>query len=86
MNNYLLYSILGINLWVFLLMMIDKIKGIRRAWRIKESTLLIFGFFGGSIGLLMGMLILRHKIRKIKFFLLALLSTMFHLILIYSCI
>ncbi len=39
----------------------DKSKAKRGAWRIKESVLLGFGFFGGAIGAIAGMEIFRHK-------------------------
>ncbi len=82
MNNYLLYSIIGINLWVFLLMATDKVKAMNNRWRIKERTLLAFGFFGGSIGLLIAMLLFRHKIKNIKFILLAPLFLAIHLFIV----
>lgn len=39
----------------------DKVKAKKGKWRIKESTLLGFGFFGGAIGALSGMKLFRHK-------------------------
>ncbi len=83
MQKYILYFLLGMNLLLFLLMAIDKIKAINKSWRIKEATLLTFGLFGGSVGLLLGMILFRHKIRKIKFLLLTPLFIILHGILIY---
>ena len=51
-------------------MIIDKIQAIRKKQRISEFNLLILTLFGGSIGTLLGMIIMRHKIRKIKFLIL----------------
>lgn len=45
----------------------DKRKAIRRAWRLPESLLLGFSFFGGGIGGYLAMYIFRHKTRKVKF-------------------
>lgn len=39
----------------------DKSKAVKGKWRIKEATLLSFGFFGGAIGALLGMKLFRHK-------------------------
>ena len=46
----------------------------RGAWRIPERTLLIVPFFGGALGALLGMLLFRHKIRKLYFWILVLLA------------
>jgi uncharacterized membrane protein YsdA (DUF1294 family) len=47
---------------------IDKFNSIKRGYRIQESKLLLFSFFG-PFGALVGMLFFRHKTRKIKFLL-----------------
>jgi uncharacterized membrane protein YsdA (DUF1294 family) len=47
---------------------IDKLKSKRGGWRIPESTLLLIAFFG-PFGAYAGMLLFRHKTRKIKFLL-----------------
>ncbi len=39
----------------------DKKKAKAGAWRVPEKVLLGLGFFGGSIGALLGMKLLRHK-------------------------
>jgi uncharacterized membrane protein YsdA (DUF1294 family) len=46
---------------------IDKWKAKRRAWRIPERTLLLLAAAGGCTGALAGMLMFRHKTRKLKF-------------------
>ena len=48
---------------------IDKYRAIRGDWRISERRLLIYAVFGAP-GALAGMLVFRHKIRKLKFILL----------------
>jgi len=47
---------------------IDKLKSKTGGWRIPESSLLLIAFFG-PFGAYVGMLLFRHKTRKIKFLL-----------------
>ena len=61
-----LYLII-INAAGFLLMLVDKLKSKRGAWRIPEATLLGAAVLGGSVGALVGMYLFRHKTRHIKF-------------------
>ena len=61
-----LYLII-INASAFLLMLIDKQKARRGAWRIPEATLLASAILGGSVGALAGMYCFRHKTRHVKF-------------------
>lgn len=61
-----LYLIL-INALGLFIMLVDKQKAIAKAWRIPETTLLSVAVIGGSIGVLTGMYIFRHKTRKWKF-------------------
>ena len=62
----LLYLII-INAAGFLLMLADKRKARRGAWRIPEATLIGAAALGGSIGVLAGMYLVRHKTRHLKF-------------------
>ena len=62
----LLYLII-INAAAFLLMLADKLKAKRGAWRISERTLIGTAALGGSVGALMGMYLFRHKTKHIKF-------------------
>lgn len=62
----LLYLII-INAAAFLLMLADKLKAKRGAWRIPERTLIGTAALGGSIGAWMGMYLFRHKTKHIKF-------------------
>ena len=57
----------AISFITLVLYIVDKIKAKLGAWRIKERTLLLFSFFGGGIGGLIGMFLLRHKTRKLYF-------------------
>ena len=62
----LMYLII-INAVALLLMLADKRKAKRGAWRIPEATLICVAAIGGSIGSLIGMYCFRHKTRHIRF-------------------
>jgi uncharacterized membrane protein YsdA (DUF1294 family) len=47
---------------------VDKLQSKKRGWRIPEARLLLVAFFG-PFGAYAGMLLFRHKTRKIKFLL-----------------
>jgi len=47
---------------------VDKLQSKKRGWRIPESRLLLVAFFG-PFGAYAGMLLFRHKTRKVKFLL-----------------
>lgn len=65
--KYLLVYLLVINAAGFILMLADKQKAKRGAWRIPESTLTGVAAIGGSIGALAGMYTFRHKTKHIRF-------------------
>lgn len=65
-NTYLII----INIISFLFMGIDKLLAIKNKRRISERTLITISIIGGTLGTTLGMIIFRHKIRKIKFILL----------------
>ena len=66
MKALAIYLIL-INALSFMLMLADKLRAQKNAWRIPEATLLGAAAIGGSIGALMGMYLMRHKTRHLKF-------------------
>jgi len=51
----------------FVLMLVDKQKARKNKWRIAESTLFSIAAVGGSLGILLGMHIFRHKSKHIAF-------------------
>ena len=55
-----------INALGLFIMLVDKQKAKAGAWRIPEATLLTVAVIGGSIGILTGMYVFRHKTRKWK--------------------
>lgn len=57
---YLIY-LFFISLTAFFLYWNDKLRAKKNKWRIRESTLLCFGAFGGAAGALLAMKLFRHK-------------------------
>lgn len=63
-----LWWILGVlNATAFVLAVVDKRRARRGQHRIRERSLLGVAFVGGSLGLLVGMVLVRHKVRKPTF-------------------
>ena len=58
-----------INILALLFYGIDKFLAYKHYYRISEKILYLFGILGGSLGALFGMLLFRHKTKKIKFYL-----------------
>lgn len=67
MTTILIIYIIAINLIGFFIMGLDKLKAKRRRWRIPERTLFIIALLFGSIGILTGMYVFRHKTRHLSF-------------------
>ena len=53
--------LLFMNILGFALMFSDKRRARRGRWRVRERTLFLAAVFGGSLGSLLGMWLLRHK-------------------------
>ena len=66
MDEMILYFT-AISILSFLLFGLDKQKAKQNKRRISEFVLLLLSFLGGSVGSLLGMLIVRHKIAKTSF-------------------
>lgn len=77
-----MYYLISINIISFILMFIDKRKAIKHKIRIPENTLLLTSIIGGSIGLILGMHLFKHKTRKLKFKIIPILSLVCHLFII----
>ena len=69
LSQILLAYLVLINAAAFLLMLIDKQKARRGAWRIPEATLIGTAILGGGIGAIAGMRLFRHKTKHPKFYL-----------------
>ena len=65
--NLVLYYIVIINILIFIVYGIDKLKAKKGKWRIPESTLLLLAIIGGSIGAWFGMKVWHHKTKHKKF-------------------
>ena len=65
--NYLYTYFLLINIAAFAVAGYDKYLAVNGKFRIPEKTLFTIAFCGGSVGLLLAMLIFRHKISKTSF-------------------
>ena len=63
----LLPYFLFINIIVFILAGYDKYQARKNKWRVPENTLFFFEAIGGTIGLLLAMLLFRHKTSKTSF-------------------
>lgn len=67
MKTILLIYMIAINFAGFFLMGADKRRAIRGKWRIRERTFFIIALLMGSLGLLIGMYVFRHKTRHFSF-------------------
>lgn len=56
-----------INAVSFALMLADKAKARKKKWRIPERTFLFLALAGGSVGIIVGMNIARHKTKHASF-------------------
>lgn len=71
-----------INIYLLLLMGIDKRRAVLHKFRIKEATLFLCSALGGSLGGLLGMKIFRHKTNKLKFHIIYWFFLIIHIVLI----
>lgn len=65
--QYFLYYLLTINALGFWIMLADKHRARKNAWRIPEARLMLVAALGGSVGVLAGMYTFRHKTKHSKF-------------------
>lgn len=65
--DWVLQLLLTTNFVTFTLVLLDKIAASARMRRVPENVLFVATFFGGSIGMLVGMFLIRHKSRKTSF-------------------
>jgi uncharacterized membrane protein YsdA (DUF1294 family) len=64
----LLVFLVIVNIFSMIVFGVDKLKSKRGGWRIPESRLLLVALFG-PFGAYAGMLLFKHKTRKVKFLL-----------------
>lgn len=65
---YFILYILIVNIYGFAIIVIDKHKAKKNRWRIKEMNFFIVAFVGGAIGVLLGMMMVRHKTQHKSFY------------------
>lgn len=67
MNSIIFFAFLGFNLFTFLLMGYDKRQASNNGWRIPENRFFLYSLVGGSLGVLAGMPVWKHKRQKFSF-------------------
>ena len=82
--KYLFIYLVIINLISLIVYGIDKWLAKRKSLRISERSLFLFGFFGGALGALIGMLLFRHKTKKVKFYLWNIVMVVIWIYLLYK--
>lgn len=65
--KYSFLYLVTINAAGFCLMLADKHRARKNLWRIPEKRLMLAAFLGGSIGVMLGMHLARHKTKHPKF-------------------
>lgn len=65
--EWFLYYLIVINIVSFITMYIDKRKAETHEWRIPEARLFLLAALFGSIGVLAGMKVFRHKTKHTEF-------------------
>ncbi|MBN8236894.1 DUF1294 domain-containing protein [Halobacillus kuroshimensis] len=58
---------LGVNIWLFILMGVDKKRAREQKWRIPEKQLWLAALLGGAFGGVLGMKVFRHKTKHKSF-------------------
>jgi uncharacterized membrane protein YsdA (DUF1294 family) len=79
-----MFYLLIINLISFALFFADKQKSKRDKWRIKESTLYLVSFMGGTLGSIAAMILFHHKTKKPKFVIITIIALIFNVVLVYE--
>jgi uncharacterized membrane protein YsdA (DUF1294 family) len=81
--NILLLFFLFISIVVFVLAGYDKHLARKNKWRIPENTLFFLEAIGGTIGLLLAMLLFNHKTSKTSFIVKFSVILLIQIVLIY---
>ncbi|APC48067.1 DUF1294 domain-containing protein [Virgibacillus halodenitrificans] len=62
-----LFYLIGVNIFTYILMGMDKQKAIKKKYRIPERTFWLLSLLGGALGVLIGMKAFRHKTKHKSF-------------------
>ncbi|MCD8026374.1 MAG: DUF1294 domain-containing protein [Clostridiales bacterium] len=65
----LIAYLIVINVTAVIITVFDKLRAVHGGWRVRERSLIIVSALGGSAGMYLTMLLIRHKTRRIKFML-----------------
>lgn len=57
----------GVNIWLFILMGVDKKRAGEQKWRVPEKRLWMAALLGGALGGVLGMKVFRHKTKHKSF-------------------
>lgn len=63
-------TLLIYNILCFISMGFDKYRAVKHRYRTPERSFMIMNFTGGCFGILIGMFVFHHKVRKPKFYIL----------------
>jgi len=66
---WIMIYLVAASLFGFILMGADKKKAVQHKWRIPEKSLFLIALAGGSVGVLLGMVVFRHKTKHLSFLL-----------------
>jgi uncharacterized membrane protein YsdA (DUF1294 family) len=67
MEKVIIYYLAAINLYGLITMYVDKKRAETHKWRVPESRIFLIAALFGSIGVLAGMRMFRHKTKHKKF-------------------
>lgn len=74
---------LAVNVITFIIWGYDKLRAKLQQWRIPENTLYALIILGGGAGALLGMIVFRHKTRKLKFKVISVVSVLVHIAIFF---
>ena len=83
-ESLVFYYLACVNLLGLGIFGLDKGRAVRGAYRIRESVLHSFGAAGGCFGVLFGVALFRHKIRKARFLMVEFSFALIYLILLMA--
>ena len=84
-NSIFSIYLIVINIISFFTYIIDKKKAIRHKYRIPEDILLLLSIIGGVLGSILGMMLVHHKTKKLKFIIINTLCLLIWLYIIIFC-
>lgn len=73
---------LSVNILLFTMMLLDKWYAVKGKWRIPETVLLGVAWIGGGVGLVVAMVVARHKLSKWQFRLVGPLNILLMMVLV----